>query len=209
MSTGPFPGVKKQSGSEADPSPPSSAAGHERVELYLYSPYGPYGLYRASVPVQGCTLPFTHYYIIFTETFLLRQTCSVILIIFKMLNKARSWNQLICYTSKHEGDNALLFSFCHFIRCVINLGSSSLILSLLMSYIYMDHLFLMFLDHTQRRTTVGRTPLDEWSARRWDLYLTTHDTHNRQISMPPVGFEPKISAGERPYTFIPCFFKNL
>ena len=29
------------------------------VEVYLYSPYGPYGLYRASVPVQGCTLPFT------------------------------------------------------------------------------------------------------------------------------------------------------
>jgi len=25
--------------------------------LYLYSPYGPYGLYRASLPVQGCTLP--------------------------------------------------------------------------------------------------------------------------------------------------------
>ena len=55
----------------------------------------------------------------------------------------------------------------------------------------------MFLDHTQRRSTVGRAPLDEWSARRRDLYLTTHDTHNRQISMPPVGFEPKISAGER------------
>jgi len=31
----------------------------ERVELYLYSPYGPYGLYRASVPVQGCTLPLS------------------------------------------------------------------------------------------------------------------------------------------------------
>ena len=27
--------------------------------LYLYSTYGPYGLYRASVPVQGCTLPFS------------------------------------------------------------------------------------------------------------------------------------------------------
>ena len=53
----------------------------------------------------------------------------------------------------------------------------------------------MFLNHTQRRSTVGRTPLDECSARRRDLYLTTHDTHNRQISMPPVGFEPKISAG--------------
>ena len=62
----------------------------------------------------------------------------------------------------------------------------------------MEHLFLMFLDHTQRRTTVGRTPLDERSARRRDLYLTTHDTHSRQISMLPVGFEPTISAGERP-----------
>jgi len=61
--------------------------------------------------------------------------------------------------------------------------------------------FLRFLDHTQRRTTVGRTPLDEWWARRRDLYLTTHDTHNRQISIPPVGFEPTISAGEWPQTY--------
>ena len=58
----------------------------------------------------------------------------------------------------------------------------------------------MFLDHTKRRTTVGRIPLDERSARRRDLYLTTHDTHDRQISMPPVGFEPTISSGERPVT---------
>ena len=61
--------------------------------------------------------------------------------------------------------------------------------------------FTRFPDHTQRRTTVGRTPLDEWSARRGDLYLTTHNTHNRQTSMPPVGFEPTISAGERPQTY--------
>jgi hypothetical protein len=46
---------------------------------------------------------------------------------------------------------------------------------------------LIFLDHTQRWATVGRTSLDEWSARRRDLYLTTHDTHNRQISIPPGG----------------------
>jgi len=58
--------------------------------------------------------------------------------------------------------------------------------------------FLRFLDHTQRRTTVGRTPLDEWSACRRDPYLTTRDTHNTQISMPPVGFERTISVGERP-----------
>ena len=62
----------------------------------------------------------------------------------------------------------------------------------------MERLFFVFLDHTKRRSTVGRTPLDERSARRRDLYPTTHDTHNRQISMPPVGFEPTISAGERP-----------
>ena len=61
--------------------------------------------------------------------------------------------------------------------------------------------FMRFLDHTQRRTTFGRTPLDEWSACRWDLYLTTHNTHNREIFMPPVGFEPTISAGERPQTY--------
>jgi len=60
--------------------------------------------------------------------------------------------------------------------------------------------FLRFLDHTQRCTTVGSIPLDEWSARRRDLYLTTHNTHNRQTSMPPVGFKPTISAGERPQT---------
>jgi hypothetical protein len=38
--------------------------------------------------------------------------------------------------------------------------------------------FLRFQDHTQWHTTVGRTPLDEWSARRRDLYLT--DTQQSQ-----------------------------
>jgi len=97
---------------------------------------------------------------------------------------------LICYLLALLGAH-------HFLH-VSRVRVKSLILRLLMSYIYMEHQFLMFLDHTQWRTTVGRTPLDEWSARRRDLYLTTHDTHNRQISMPPVGFEPTISAGERP-----------
>ena len=30
------------------------------VQLYLYSPYGPCSLYRASVPVEGSTLPLHH-----------------------------------------------------------------------------------------------------------------------------------------------------
>jgi len=60
--------------------------------------------------------------------------------------------------------------------------------------------FTRFLDHTQRRTTVCRTPLDEWSARRRDLCLTRHNTHNRQTFIPAVWFEPTISAGEQRQT---------
>jgi len=39
--------------------------------------------------------------------------------------------------------------------------------------------FMRFLDQTQRCITVGRAPLDEWSARHRDLYLSTHNTHNK------------------------------
>ena len=48
----------------------------------------------------------------------------------------------------------------HFIH-VSRIRVKLLTFRLLMSYIYMEHPFLMFLDHTQRRSTVGRTPLDE------------------------------------------------
>ena len=48
----------------------------------------------------------------------------------------------------------------HFLH-VSRIRVKSLTLRVLMSYIYMEHPFLMFLDHTQRRSTVGRTPLDE------------------------------------------------
>jgi len=61
--------------------------------------------------------------------------------------------------------------------------------------------FTRFLDHTQRHTRVGRTPLDEWSAPRKDLYLTTYNSHNRETSMLPVGFEPTNPASERPQTY--------
>ena len=37
---------------------------------------------------------------------------------------------------------------------------------------------------TLRHTTLGRTPLDEWSVRRRDLYLTTHNTHKTDIHAP-------------------------
>ena len=56
MGTGSFPGVKSDRDVTLNPHP-FYCRGQERVELYVYFPYGPYGLYRASVPLQGCTLP--------------------------------------------------------------------------------------------------------------------------------------------------------
>jgi hypothetical protein len=53
----------------------------------------------------------------------------------------------------------------------------------------MERIFLMFLDHTQPRTTVGRTPLDERSARRRDLYLKHTTLTTDKYPFPPVGFE--------------------
>jgi len=53
---------------------------------------------------------------------------------------------------------------------------------------------------TLRHITIGRTPVDEWSARSWDLYLTTHNTHNRETSMSAAGFEPTIPESEQPQT---------
>ena len=43
---------------------------HLYLYQYLYSPYGSYGLYRASVPVQGCTFTYLHFSIIAAEELL-------------------------------------------------------------------------------------------------------------------------------------------
>jgi len=39
--------------------------------------------------------------------------------------------------------------------------------------------------------TLRRTPLNEESVSRRDLYLTTHNTHNRQTSTPRRGSKPQ------------------
>ena len=56
----------------------------------------------------------------------------------------------------------LLALLAHHFLHVSSIKVESLTLRLLMSYIYiyMERLLLMILDHTQRRSTVGRTPLD-------------------------------------------------
>jgi hypothetical protein len=51
---------------------------------------------------------------------------------------------------------------------------------------------------TLRHTTFGRTPLDERLAHHKYLYLTTHKTERHP--WPPAGFEPVISASQRPQT---------
>jgi hypothetical protein len=62
-------------------------------------------------------------------------------------------------------------------------------------------------QHTTLTTVIGpsQRPLpdntqhsQQWSARRTDLYLTTHNNHNRQISMSPATLEPTIPTSERP-----------
>jgi len=51
-----------------------------------------------------------------------------------------------------------------------------------------------------RHTTVGEAPLDERSARRRDLYLTTHYTHNKRTSMLRRDSNPqsKQASGRKP-----------
>ena len=101
---------------------------------------------------------------------------------FKQLERVvRIWNRIRCLkvVSQSTIGSVLLFvrenvtiSHCvsnHRLRKVTMKGTVCLQVLVLsfnpqatnVIYIYMEHLFLMFLDHTQRRSTVGRTPLDE------------------------------------------------
>jgi hypothetical protein len=56
---------------------------------------------------------------------------------------------------------------------------------------------MRFLDHTQRRATVGRTSLGRViSSSQRPLPNNTHTTDKHPC--PPVEFEPTIAAGDRP-----------
>jgi len=46
---------------------------------------------------------------------------------------------------------------------------------------------------------LSRSPMDGWSSRRRDLYLTTHTKFTRDTHIhAPAGFEPTITESERP-----------
>jgi hypothetical protein len=51
-----------------------------------------------------------------------------------------------------------------------------------------------------KHITLSSAPPDEWSARRIDPHLKTHNTHKMQTSRPPAGFEPTNPANERSQT---------
>jgi len=76
-------------------------------------------------------------------------------ITYLLLNPLNPELNPICYLLELLGAH----HFLHVSRIRVKL----LTFRRLMSYIciYMEHPFLMFLDHTQRRSAVGRTPLDE------------------------------------------------
>ena len=57
------------------------------------------------------------------------------------------------------------------------------------------HYWGFLITHTQRRTTVGRTTLDEWWARRRDVYMTTHKHPCHQWDSNP---QSQQASGRRP-----------
>jgi hypothetical protein len=78
-----------------------------------------------------------------------------------------------CHDLCYDWDYNYSFSFCSLWRCSPKRS--------------MAFSFQRFLGHAQRRITVSRTLLQEWSARRRYLYLTPHNTYNKVTSMSPAG----------------------
>jgi hypothetical protein len=86
-------------------------------------------------------------------------------------------------------------NFSFFLPLFLSFFLSFLVWLLLPTHCRCRGLLLRLITFTHK---LRSTPLDERSARRRDLYLTTNNTPKRQISMPPGGFESAIPASERP-----------
>ena len=67
-------------------------------------------------------------------------------------------NTVLSVKTPARNSNNLFRNFRSFVHLTLRRLMSYIYIYI---YIYMEHPFLMFLDHTQRRSTVGRTPLDE------------------------------------------------
>ena len=130
-------------------------------------------------------------------------------------NIARWWGTFHCRLTYFRNFNCKLFFCSLLLRLAAKIIIHLRIINNFRNYIH----FLRrchpthFLDHTQRRTTVGRTPLEEWSAHRGDLYLTTHNNHNRQTSMPPGGIRThnlsRRAAADSLYIYLTPLLRNI
>ena len=90
---------------------------------------------------------------------------------FFFLSISLAWPSYCRRTSVLSFNTFSLFLLVCYIQGICSLSSTSSlsytnvfnpqVTNVIYIYIHMEHPFLMFLDHTQRRSTVGRTPLDE------------------------------------------------
>jgi len=58
-----------------------------------------------------------------------------------------------------------------------------------------------YITHNNVPQSVGLLWTSDRLVAETSTWQHTHNTHNRQTSMPPVGLEPTISAGERPQIY--------
>ena len=128
---------------------------------------------------QRYKLRICNTYCFSTATIFARTRLNITSYIYRLSCVLNCWSQGLLLTETEENENSpshpvinplnpelnpicyLLTLLAHHFLHVSRIRVKLLTLRLLMSYMYMEHLFLMFLDYTQRRSTVGRTPLDE------------------------------------------------
>jgi hypothetical protein len=94
-----FPGGKERPGRDADPTPLLSAVDHERVELYLYSRYGPTACTEPQCLYKRCTLA------------LHEDKCTFLVISRSVLNRMRKYRSKIVEKIKTH----ILYSVTFFI----------------------------------------------------------------------------------------------
>ena len=163
----------------------------------------PYGLLPSSFPTKTLYTPLSSP---------IRTTCPAHLILFFKYNL--SYLSLFVRESIRKHKEKVAFSFCFVgctdMIAHRNLGAGALSRSKvrvsawkndpnaqshIMLYLYTTHRTFWSLAYScinhrifnwfpLPMTQQPRTPLDERSARRRDLYLTTHNTHKRQTPMP-------------------------
>jgi len=96
-------------------------------------------------------------------------------------------HSVLCVSYDSHKNNHFNRTFLHLLYIFCCHGSTALV-----------GLCLLIVDVSRSHTALGRTSLDEWSARRRDLDLATNNAHTRRISMLPARFEPAVLASERP-----------